>query len=629
MEIEARSQESVWRWSLLFSVVLLNVCLPNLVLSYGVVLLHAVQLGVPTWLGLCTPVTHILTYGLTQCWFREAADSWGGPIGYRAMATAGLLLNVAGLVACGFVPMYVVPFVYGVGGGLGSSLISAQIDAIVFETYDSHLGIVRGLCVVGQAVGQSLFPHIITALIDNYGYSYAHIVLGGIMLQTLPAVMLLKVNPTAARPVSFSRYSDLSKTYAIYSNEVENECYSNEMQLHDMGRKCWKSPSDDNLHREEVLRIDAGESYTTTTITPPNSPEDTRRNAFGINILPDILEETEESEEDEDDHSNIKETDINKNNKRYSAAIKSLSTISDNLDDYITRQGRRNSESDRECEKNREYTELEVTYDNVSPITDIQREKIMKSFSFRCESAYARIRRRFWMPSYRMYRLRRKLQFTLYSINDTLIKPLTRSLSSWRFYPALLLSFSHLSLLAISLVLLPMVASHVRPKITMTESNFLMSLHGFTWLCFLLCMPWLTETPKRNFKYVAVLGLIISTLACFVLAASSTHDMFSVGCVVAGLGFGAISSCWEGAVQDFVGVRKWPKLRSTLETLSAVLIVTLFVSVCLFTDMESNLQLYLFILGIILSVVTLIWTIIAAVSIYNTTIKMCLFNRFR
>ncbi|XP_061728443.1 uncharacterized protein LOC133533468 isoform X2 [Cydia pomonella] len=545
------------------------------------------------------------------------------------MATAGLLLNVAGLVACGFVPMYVVPFVYGVGGGLGSSLISAQIDAIVFETYDSHLGIVRGLCLVGQAVGQSLFPHIITALIDNYGYSYAHIVLGGIMLQTLPAVMLLKVNPTAARPVSFSRYSDLSKTYAIYSNEVENECYSNEMQLHDMGRKCWKSPSDDNLHREEVLRIDAGESYTTTTITPPNSPEDTRRNAFGINILPDILEETEESEEDEDDHSNIKETDINKNNKRYSAAIKSLSTISDNLDDYITRQGRRDSESDRECEKNREYTELEVTYDNVSPITDIQREKIMKSFSFRCESAYARIRRRFWMPSYRMYRLRRKLQFTLYSINDTLIKPLTRSLSSWRFYPALLLSFSHLSLLAISLVLLPMVASHVRPKITMTESNFLMSLHGFTWLCFLLCMPWLTETPKRNFKYVAVLGLIISTLACFVLAASSTHDMFSVGCVVAGLGFGAISSCWEGAVQDFVGVRKWPKLRSTLETLSAVLIVTLFVFVCLFTDMESNLQLYLFILGITLSVVTLIWTIIAAVSIYNTTIKMCLFNRFR
>ncbi|XP_047989083.1 uncharacterized protein LOC125228531 isoform X1 [Leguminivora glycinivorella] len=628
MEIEARPQDSAWRWSLLFSVVLLNVCVPNLVLSYGVVLLHAVQLGVPTWLGLSTPVTHILTYGFTQCWCREAADSWGGPRGYRAMAAAGLLLNVAGLVACGFVPMYVVPFVYGIAGGLGSSLISAQIDAIVFDTYDSHLGIVRGLCLAGQAVGQSLFPHIITALINHYGYSYAHIVLGGIMLQTLPAIMLLKVNPIVTRPVSFSRYSDLSKTYATYSNEVENECYSNEMQLHDLSRKCWKSPSDDNLHRGEVLRIDAGESYTTTTITPPNSPEDTRRNPFGINILPDILEETEESEEDEDDHSDVKEMDINRNKKRYSAAIKRLSTISDNLDDYITKHGRRDSGSDCEGDKSREYSELEVTYDNISPITDIQREKIMKSFSFRCESAYARIRRKFWMPSYRIYRIRRKLQFTMYSINDTFIKPLTRSLSSWRFYPALLLSFSHLSLLAISLVLLPMVASHVHPKISMTESNFLMSLHGFTWLCFLLSTPWLTETPKRNFKYVAVLGLTISTLACFVLAASDSHDAFSIGCVVAGLGFGAISSCWEGAVQDFVGARKWPKLRSTLETLSALLLVTFFVLVCLFTDMETNLQQYLFILGIIISVVTLVWIVIAAVSIYNNTIKMCLFNRF-
>lgn len=78
--------------------------------------------------------------------------------------------------------------------GLGSSLISAQVEAIIFDTYDSRLGIIRGVCLTGQAVGQSLFPHIIAALIDQYGYSYAYIVLSGIILQTLPAIMLLKID---------------------------------------------------------------------------------------------------------------------------------------------------------------------------------------------------------------------------------------------------------------------------------------------------------------------------------------------------------------------------------------------------------------------------------------------------
>lgn len=396
--------------------------------------------------------------------------------------------------------------------GLGSSIISAQVDAVVFDTYDTRLGIIRGVCFAGQAVGQSLFPHIITALIDGYGYSFSYIVLGGIMLQTLPAIMLLRVDESISRPISFSRYSDLSKTYAVFSNEgMDKNYYTTELQLHDMSKKCWQSPSDDNLHRDPEHGGDYEYDGDMATITPPPSPEEKRRNIFGVEILPEIPEESEESDVEE----YAKDVDNSKNKKRLSVAIKRLSTLGDSFDDCISKQKRRDSESDLEGSEQREYSEVEVTYENISPVIDIQREKIFNSFSFRCQSAYASMKRRIWMPSYRVYTIRRRFTYLMYNINDTFVKPLTRSLSSWKFYPSLMLYFSRLSLTSVAMVSLTKIASEMHPKISMSDSNFLMTLYGFTWICFLLSTPWLAQTPKRNFKYVALAGLVVSAVGCF------------------------------------------------------------------------------------------------------------------
>ncbi|KAM3967944.1 uncharacterized protein ACR2FA_003943 [Aphomia sociella] len=617
MEINRRIEGVTWNWPLLVSVVFLNICLPSLVYTYGVLLVNSEVLGVSIWQGLATPTIYILTYSLTQCWCRDAADSWGGSVGYRVMASMGLMCVVLSLFLCAFLSYFYHPYVYGILGGFGSSLLSAQVDAVIFDTYDTHLGTIKGLCFAGQAVGQSLFPHIITALIDYYGYSFSYIVLSGIMLQTLPAVMFLKVDETIKRPVSFSRYTD--KTYAIFSNEVLGNGYTSELQLHDLGKKCWKSPSDDNLHREAEINVDISEydDDVNATITPPPSPEEKRRNIFGVEILPEIPEESEDSDDNE---PSINDKDINHlKKKRFSSAIKRLSILGDSFDEYIMKQIRR--DSDKGDSLSREYTEVEVTYDNISPVTDIQREKIFNSFSFRCQSCYASFRRRMRMPSYRIYRFKRRMMYLMYSINDTFIKPLTRSLSCWRFYPALILCFSKLSLTAISLVLMPVVASQVQPTISMTDINLLFSLHGFTWICFLLCIPWLTQTPKRNFKYVTVIGLIISSGACFLLAEAKNHDLLSIGCVIAGLGYGAVSSCWETAVQDFVGLRKWPKFHSTMETLSGMLLCGFCLGISFLVDHEGGLQLTLFILSGILAGITVIWTILAMVSLYLTKVR--------
>lgn len=388
------------------------------------------------------------------------------------------------------------------------------MDAIVFDTYDSRLGIIRGLCFAGQAVGQATFPHIITALIDAYGYSFMYIVLGGIMLQTLPAIMLMRVDESIQRPISYSRYSDVAKTYAIFSNEgMDKNFFTTEFQLNDLSQKSWKNPSDDNLHTEQDFTEEFDyEGDMVATITPPPSPEEKRRNIFGVEILPEIPEESEDSEDSEWEEP---EKNTCKNKKRLSVIIKRLSTLGDSFDDCISKQIRRDSQSEGDNFEQKEYNEVEVTYDNVSPVTDIQREKIFNSFSFRCQSAYASMRRRMWMPSYRVYTIRRRLIFFMYNINDTFFKPLTRSLSCWKFYPSLMLYFARLSLTSVTMVSLSIIASEMHPKISISDANFLMTLYGFSWVCFLMSTPWLAQTPKRNFKYVTLVGLMISTVGCY------------------------------------------------------------------------------------------------------------------
>ncbi|XP_026326566.1 uncharacterized protein LOC113235171 isoform X2 [Hyposmocoma kahamanoa] len=536
------------------------------------------------------------------------------------MATLGLILVVSNLLICAFIPINWHPLVYGVFGGLGSSLISAQVDAVVFETYYSHLGLIRGVCFTGQAIGQAIFPHILTALIDQYSYQFSYIVLSGIMLQTLPAILLLKVEESDTRPMSFSRYSDVSKAYSLFNNG-ESHYYSTELQLHDMGKKSWRSPSDDNLHCEEDFINEIYEEDANVTITPPPSPEEKRRNIFGVEILPEIPEESEESDENEDEQNDAK---MKNNKKRLSVAIKRLSTMGDNFSEYIMKHTRRDPQSN--LSESREYEEIEVAYDNISPVTEIQRERVLDSFSYRCQSAFASIRRRMWMPSYRVHRIKRRMTYVKYSLNDTFVKPLSRSLSCWRFYPSLLLCWSKLSITAISLALLPMIATQMHPKISLIEANFLITLHGFTWICFLLCTPWLAQTVKRNFKYVAVVGLIMSTAACFMIAEARDHDVFAIGCVVSGIGYGAISSCWETAVQDFVGVRKWPKVHSALETLSASFLAVFVCGLSILIKYGYDFQYAMFVLGILLAVVTLVWTIIAILSIYITNSKSFSFD---
>lgn len=91
--------------------------------------------------------------------------------------------------------------------------------------------------------------------------------------------------------------------------------------------------------------------------------------------------------------------------------------------------------------------------------------------------------------------------------------------------------------------------------------------------------------------------------------------------MISGFGYGAITSCWETTVQDFVGPRKWPKIQSTLETVSGSLLVIFFVGICFVVENEKGLQEVMFILGIVLLGITTIWLFLVIVSMCVSKIR--------
>lgn len=106
-----------------------------------------------------------------------------------------------------------------------------------------------------------------------------------------------------------------------------------------------------------------------------------------------------------------------------------------------------------------------------------------------------------------------------------------------------------------------------------------------------------------------------------VLAEADNHDIFSIGVVIAGFGYGAITSCWETTVQHFVGPRKWSKLHSTLETVSGSMLALFVVGISFIVENYKGLQLVMFVLGIVLFGITGLWILLLIASMIITKVR--------
>lgn len=370
-------------------------------------------------------------------------------------------------------------------------MVSAQVEAVALDTYDTKVEAVAGLSYVGQAIGQAVFPYIVTVFVEKYGYSSTYILLAAIITQTLPFIMFLKVDESEKR-ISYSRYSDLAKAYAVFDNNAY-EVQINELYI----KKNWKSPDDtdhnENFNDEEFDSV----SMDVEMATPPPSPEEKRRNMFGVEIMPEIPEETEGNSGEEDALTE-------KNKNQVYIGLKRLSSFSDCFDDYITRHN--NIDYSSEESSSQDYN---LSNRNMSNLTKSKTQQTLRT-----PRRFTKLRQR-WISPYKYYTISKIIRHFFYNFNDTFIKPLTRSLVCWRFYPVLMLAFCKYSSVAVTLVLLPLIDLELNPDTSMLEVNFMMTLHGCSWIFFLLCTPWLVQMRKKNYKYLLVIALATYAAAAF------------------------------------------------------------------------------------------------------------------
>lgn len=406
--------------------------------------------------------------------------------------------------------------------GIGSSLVLSQIDFVITDLFQVNINRVRLLGQYGQALGQCTMPYLTMVLFHFYGHSMGYLLLSCSVLQLLPVILFLKT-ATLQQPKTVLQQRSYVRAYSLFEDDMSVASGLNDVQLVDLTKKSWKSPSDENLSEqteefEEDPDVEEYENVNETAAT-----ENKTKNLYGVDILPQILEESENSdtdgEENESSDSHKSGTVKIRDKKKVNDDIKRLSVISDKLDEIIIKseipepsEGVKNNVTmalpslSKMGDGKSEYSIVRRTSNSMDWLNDTSHLEYSRNAlpDFRCCCA-----------SYSCYRTKRKLRNAFDYSKETFIRPLKLSLKTLQFYPALLLKVCSIFIPCCLSSLVALLANDIKPILSFAELGFVLSVHGIAWLTFLILFPWMTAIPKSKYKYIAAFGCFASAFGSF------------------------------------------------------------------------------------------------------------------
>lgn len=409
--------------------------------------------------------------------------------------------------------------------GTGSSLVISQIDFVITDLFQVNINRVRLLGQYGQALGQCTMPYLAMVLFHFYGHSMGYLLLSCSVLQLLPVILFLKT-ATIQQPKAVLQQRSYVRAYSLFEDDMSVASGLNDVQLVDLTKKSWKSPSDENLAEqieefEEDPDVEEYENVNESTTT-----ENKTKNLYGVDILPQILEESENSdtdgEENESSDSHKSGTVKVRDKKKVNDDIKRLSVISDKLDEIIIK-----SEMPEPSEgmKNN-LTKMSDGVPNLSKMGDGKSEysivrRTSNSMDWLNDTSHLEYSRntlpdfRCCCSSYNCYRIKRKFRNAFDYLREIFIRPLKLALKTVQFYPALLLKVCSIFIPCCLSSLVALLANDVNPTLSIAELGFVLSVHGIAWLAFLILFPWMTAIPKSKYKYIAAFGCFVSAFGSF------------------------------------------------------------------------------------------------------------------
>ncbi|KAG8232235.1 hypothetical protein J437_LFUL011788 [Ladona fulva] len=568
--------------------------------SYGVLLSSMVEhddirFSVALW----TPALFLATVCLTDPWCRLPVIK--GSSGKRRKAIATWMLrpiSVAGiLLVCG--ALAVTPFIrprelhlltFGVLSGLGSSLALTQSELLMDQYFPPRRKRRRQrvLCLAcirfGSSLSQFVSPLLMMAVIGSYGRHQAPLLHSGYVLHALIAAALIKFRSNGStkanvrlRSMSYSKMEEDDGTEDTEWRCGPHRISEGEILLpfeEDLAGRSWKNPAKDETTSYD-LKDDDDDIDAEDALESANEPasnilgQPKRRNCYGVEILPQIPEETEE--EDSGDA---------RQNKRSSRRL--TITLPNNNNNHKVP-----SEVDNPSNGS--------NFHNGNYLPDTPTSASSTTFLITPNKSLRKYKR--WKWRRRKWRRRRvkkeeedmgeeeegidEVKRGPFCCVREVLDP--RGFCKGSFYPALALSTS--SKLG-NLVFFSMVP-HVARLLGKSKNDctLLVALAGFSSLLMAAVLPLISfPSPKTKVagffaprtckKFTYSIGSIISAIALFLLSRCDTYDRLTLASLLFGIGSGATADT-AGSVLH-VAYGGWESVsgsRGLINTLSSFIII--------------------------------------------------------
>lgn len=166
---------------------------------------------------------------------------------FRSVALCGALLSVSGLIMSGYVTsIYFQYLCIGVMHGLGAGMIFTAGFICVGTYFDKYKGLGNGICLAANSLGGMTMPFLLTYLYDKFGYSGAHLIMGGLLMNCFACPLMYHpverhmvvvqekpVAPVALAPVSPLLVTNELDKPLLVTNELDTNQMSSFNSLRD------------------------------------------------------------------------------------------------------------------------------------------------------------------------------------------------------------------------------------------------------------------------------------------------------------------------------------------------------------------------------------------------------------
>ncbi|XP_038222663.1 monocarboxylate transporter 12 [Zerene cesonia] len=231
-----------WGWMVVFASFMIHIVTDGMTYSFGVFYAEFLTYfnegkGKTAWIvSILVGVT--LSSGPISSSF---VNRWG----CRSVTVAGAMLSAVCVVISAFANnVTTLIFTIGVGTGVGFGLIYLPAIVSVTVWFERYRSLATGIAVCGSGLGTFLFAPITSALISNYGWRGAMVIIGAFILNCIPLGLMFRPVPERPRtPVTEPMLPQQNKSPLKRSQSTEHVVRANGKIEEDVARLTLSQPA--------------------------------------------------------------------------------------------------------------------------------------------------------------------------------------------------------------------------------------------------------------------------------------------------------------------------------------------------------------------------------------------------